>query len=107
MADGRRLRRLQIRVVGRERGLRRPSVSSKPRRLLDERVVELADAVARGKSQRNPERLAPGTARAQPSRCGAADATLELGLAGIERIAKRRIPRELLPRDRLQLEQPA
>ena len=53
------------------------------------------------------ERLAPRPARAQPAGGGAADAPLELGLARVERVAERRVPRELVAGDRVQLEQPA
>src|SRR5205814_253288 len=45
--------------------------------------------------------------RAQPSRRRTADPPLELGLAGVERIAEGGVPRELISRDRVQFEQPA
>ena len=69
--------------------------------------MQLAHAGARGQPERDAERLAPRTARAQPAGGRAADAPLELGLARVERVAERRIPRELVAGDRVQLEQPA
>src|SRR5262249_35113831 len=49
----------------------------------------------------------PRSTRAQPAGGRTADATLQLGLTRVERIAERRIPRELVSRDRMQLEQTA
>src|SRR5919198_3358533 len=107
MPDRRRLCRLQIRVIGCERALRRARVGGERGSLGDQRVVEIADACTRGEAQPDAKRLAPGPARAQPPGGRAADATLELGLTCVECIAERGIPRELFARDRMQLEQPA
>src|SRR5205823_7620431 len=105
--DGRRLRGLQVGVVGRQRGLRGVRVGGERRSLVDERVMELADAYARREAETDAKCLAARPARAQPAGGGAADAALELSLARVEGVAERRIPRELLARDRVQLEQPA
>ena len=69
--------------------------------------MQLARALARGQPEPDAERLAARPARAQPAGGRAADAALELGLAGVERVAERRVPRELVAGDRVQLEQPA
>jgi hypothetical protein len=82
-------------------------MSGERRNLVDERVVEVAHAYARGEAEPDAKRLAPGPACAQPAGSGAADATLELGFTRVERIAERRIPWELRTGDRMQLEQPA
>ena len=105
MADGRRLRGLEVRVVRRERDPRRGRVPDEPRGLLDERVVQLEHARSGGQPQRDPKRLASRAARAQPAGCRPAHAPLELGLACVERVAERGVPRELVAGDRVQLEQ--
>ena len=69
--------------------------------------MQLAHARSRGQAERDAKRLAARTARAQPAGGRAADAPLELGLARVERVAERRVPRELVAGDRVQLEQPA
>ena len=71
----------------------------------DERVVQLASTGTRGQPERDAKRFAPRAPRAQPAGGRAADAPLELGLAGVEGVAERRVPRELVPGDRVQLEQ--
>jgi hypothetical protein len=75
--------------------------------LVDKRVVELADTCPRGEPEPDPECLPTRPARAQPAGGGTADATLELGFARVERVAECRIPGKRLPRDGVQLEQPA
>ena len=107
VADGRRLRRLEVGVVGRERGTRRACVPDERRGLVDERVVQLPRARTSRQPERDAKRLASWTAGAQPAGGGPSDAPLELGLACVERVAERRIPRELLAGDRVQLEQPS
>ena len=76
------------------------------RGLVDERVVQLPHARAGGQPEPDAKRLASWTAGAQPARGRAADAPLELGLARVERVAERRVPRELVAGDRVELEQP-
>ena len=107
VADRRRLGRLQIRVVGGERGARGARVPGERRGLVDERVVQLAHGAPGGEAKPDAERLAARPARAQPAGRRAADAPLQLRLARVEGVAERRIPRELVARDRVQLEQPA
>src|SRR3954447_25671928 len=107
MADGGRLRRLQVGVVRRERGARRARVPGERRGLVDERVVQLAGAGTSGQPKCDAERFAPRSPGAEPGGRGAPDAPLELGLASVESIAERRVPRELVAGDRMQLEQPA
>jgi hypothetical protein len=46
--------------------------------LVDKRVVELANARARGEAEPDAKGLAPRPARAQPAGGGAADAPLDL-----------------------------
>src|SRR5690242_5485846 len=106
MADGRRLRGLEVRVVRRERRARRACVPGEGSRLVDERVVELAGAGPGGQPERHPKRLAARTSGAQPTGGGPPDAALELGLAGVEGVPERRVPGKLLTGDRVQLEQP-
>ena len=103
--DGRRLRRLQVGVVGGQCRLRLARTSGECRDLVEKCVVELTNTRARGQAEPDAKGLAPRPARAQPAGGGAADAPLELRLAGVEGVAKRGIPRELLTRDRVQLEQ--
>ena len=69
--------------------------------------MQLAHAGARRQAEPDAKRLAARPARAQPAGGRAADAPLELGLARVEGVAERGIPRELLAGDRVQLEQPA
>ncbi len=107
MPEGRRLRRLQIGVVGRERVARGARVTCECRSLIGERVVKVAHGGARRQSEPDAKRLAARAARAQPAGGRTADAPLQLGLARVEGIAERRIPRELLTGDLVQLEQPA
>ena len=76
------------------------------RGLVDERVMQLPHARTGGQPERDAKRLASWTAGAQPARGRPSDAPLELGLACVERVAERRIPRELVAGDRVQLEQP-
>ena len=86
---------MALRVAGERRGL------------VDERVVQLAHGAPGGQAKRDAEGLAARPARAQPAGRRPADAPLELRLARVERVAERRIPRELVAGDRVQLEQPA
>ena len=82
-------------------------VADERRGLVDERVVQLAHGAPGGQAKRDAEGLAARPARAQPAGRRPADAPLELRLARVERVAERRIPRELVAGDRVQLEQPA
>ena len=107
MPESRRLGRLQIRVVGRESVAGGACVSCERRGLVGEGVVQLAHAGTRRQAERHPECLAAGAARAQPAGGGTADTPLELGLARVERIAERGIPRELVAGNLVQLEQAA
>ena len=107
MPDGGGLGRLQVGVVGRERGSGRAGVSRERRGLVGERVVQLPRGASRSQAERDAKGLAAWTPRAQPSRRRIADAPLELGLARIEGVAERWVPRELVAGDRVQLEQPA
>ena len=107
VADRRRLGRLQVGVVGGERALRRAGVPGERGCLVEQRLVQLADAGARDQPKPDPERLATRPAGAQPARRRAADAPLELGLACVERVARCRVPGERVARDLVQLEQPA
>ena len=107
VADRGRLRRLEIRVVGGERSAGGARVADERRGLVDERVVQLAHRAPGGQAKRDAEGLAARPARAQPAGRRPADAPLELRLARVERVAERRIPRELVTGDRVQLEQPA
>ena len=75
--------------------------------LVDEGVVQLAHPPPGRQPHADPERLAPRPSGAEPARGGAADAPPELGLARVEGIADRGIPRELVAGDRVQLEQSA
>ncbi len=75
--------------------------------LVDERVVQLARAGTSRQPKRDAERLSPRAAGAQPPRGRSSDTSLELGLACVERVAERRVPGELVARDRVELEQPA
>ena len=107
MADGRRLRRLEVGVVGRERRAGGACVTGERGGLVDERVVQLARAGTSRQPKRDAERLAPRAAGAQPPRGRSSDTSLELGLAGVERVAEGRVPRELVAGDRVELEQAA
>ena len=106
VADGRRLCRLEVGVVGRERGARCACVPDERRGLVDERVMQLPRARTGRQPERDAKRLASWTAGAQPAGGRPSDAPLELGLACVERVAERRVPRELVVGDRVQLEQP-
>jgi hypothetical protein len=55
----------------------------------------------------DPERLAPRASGTEPARGRPADAPLQLGLARVEGITDRGIPRELVAGDRVELEQSA
>ena len=68
--------------------------------------MQFARAGTGGQPERDAKRLAPRTARAQPAGGRPSDAPLELGLACVERVAERRVPRELVAGNRVQLEQP-
>jgi len=81
-------------------------VPGERRGLVDERVVQLAGAGTGGQPERDAEGLAPRPPGAQPAGGRPPDAPLELGLAGVEGVAEGRVPRELVARDRVQLEQP-
>ncbi len=105
--DGGRLRGLEVGVVGGEVALRRAGVPRERGDLVEERVVQLARAAAGDEPDADAERLPPRPARAQPARGRAADAPLQLGLAGVEGVAERGIPGELVAGDRVQLEQAA
>ena len=73
--------------------------------LVDEGAVQLAHPRPGRQPHGDAERLAPRASRAEPA-CGrTADAPLELGLARVERITERGIPRELVARDLVELEQ--
>src|ERR671935_1159594 len=101
MADRCRLGRLQIRVVGGERGTSRTRVPGERRGLVAERVVQLEHRTPGGEAEPNAEGLAARPARAQPTCRRAADAPLQLRLARVERVAERRVPRKLVTRDRV------
>jgi len=105
MADGRRLRGLEVRVVGRERGSRRTCVPDERRRLRDERVVQLDHPRSGGQPERDAKRLASRTARAQPPGGSPSHPPLELGLACVERVTERGIPRKRVARNLVELEQ--
>ena len=105
VADGRRLCRLEVGVVGRERGARCACVPDERRGLVDERVMQL-QRLHGPSTERDAKRLASWTAGAQPAGGRPSDAPLELGLACVERVAERRVPWELVVGDRVQLEQP-
>ena len=81
-------------------------VPDEGRGLVDERVMQLSHARTGGQPERDAKRLASWTAGAQPAGGRPSDAPLELGLACVERVAERRIPRELVAGDRVELEQP-
>ena len=68
--------------------------------------MELEHLGSRRQPEPHTEGLPARAARTQPTGGRPADATLELGLAGVEGIAERGVPRKLLSRDRVQLEQP-
>src|SRR5207253_7563496 len=57
-------------------------------------------------TERDAKRLASWTAGAQPTGGRSSYAPLELGLACVERVAERRVPRELVAGNRMELEQP-
>jgi hypothetical protein len=107
VADGRRLGRLQIRVVGGERRGRGARVTREGGSLVDEGIVQLAHQQPGRQPHADPERLAPRASGAEPARGRPADAPLELGLARVEGITDRGIPRELVAGDRVELEQSA
>jgi hypothetical protein len=69
--------------------------------------VQLPRSSSRSQPERDAKGFAAWTTRAQPASCRTADAPLELGFARIESVAERRVPRELIAGDRVQLEQPA
>src|SRR5688500_14160305 len=106
VADGRRLCSLEIGVVGRERTARRACVPRERRGLVDECIVELARPGTGRQAERDAKRLAPWATGAQPTGGRPPDAPLELGLACVERVAERRVPRELAAWNRVELEQP-
>ena len=103
--DGGGLGRLQVGVVRRERVSGRAGVSCERGGLVGEGVVQLPRSSTRSQTEPDAKGLAAWTARAQPSRRRIAHPPLELGLARIEGVAERRIPRELVAGDRVQLEQ--
>ncbi len=105
MSDRRGLGRLQIGVIGREGVAGRARVSRESRSLVGERVMQLAHCGSRSQSEPDAKGLTTRAARAEPSRRRRADPPLELGLAGIEGIAEGGVPRKLISRDRVQLEQ--
>src|SRR5207248_10011328 len=78
VADGRRLCRLEVGVVGRERGARCACVPGERRSLVDEGVMQLPRARTGRQPERDAKRLASWTAGAQPARGGPSDAPLEL-----------------------------
>ena len=107
MPDRRGLGGLQVGVVRRERVPGRAGVLRERGGLVGERVVQLARGSTRSQTEPDAKRLAARAARAQPSRRRSAHPPLELGLARVEGVAERRIPRELVAGNRVQLEQPA
>ena len=107
VADRGRLGRLEVGVVGGERRGRRARVARERGSLVDERLVQLADARAGHKPHTHPERLAARAPCTQPAGGGAADTPLQLGLARVEGIAEGGIPRKVCAGDLVQLEQPA
>ena len=107
VANRRGLGRLEVGVVGRERGTGGARVSGERRGLVDERVVQLVEGAPGGEAKPDAERLSARPAGAQPARCRTAHAPLQLRFARIERVPDRWIPRKLVAGDRVQLEQPA
>ena len=79
MAHGRRLRRLQIGVVRRERRSSRARVPGERRSLVDEGVVQLARTDTGRQAERDAKGLAPRAAGTEPAGGGPADAPLQLG----------------------------
>src|SRR6188508_3660770 len=75
------------------------------RGLLDERIVQLDRARAGRQPEHDAKRLASWTTRTQPAGGRPSDPPLELGLACVERVTERGVPRELVAGDRVQLEQ--
>ena len=107
MADGRRLSRLEIRVIGGERRDRGARVTREGGSLVDEGIVQLARPQPGRQPYADPERLASRASGTEPARGRLADAPLQLGLARVEGITDRGIPRELVAGDRVELEQSA
>jgi hypothetical protein len=97
VADGRRLSRLEIRVIGGERGGRGTRVTREGGSLVGEGIVQLAHPQPGRQPHADPERLAPRASGTEPARGRPADAPLQLGLARVEGITDRGIPRELVP----------
>ena len=107
MPDGGGLGGLQVGVVGRERVSGHAGVSRERGGLVGERVVQLPRGCSRSQTEPDAKGLAAWTPRAQPSRRRIANPPLELGLARVESVAERRVPRELVAGNRVQLEQPS
>jgi hypothetical protein len=101
------LSRLEIGVVGGECRARPGGVPRQRGDLGDERVVQVADRAPGGQAEPDAKRLAARPACAQPARSRPPDPPFELRLAGVEGVAERRVPPELVAGDRVQLEQAA
>jgi hypothetical protein len=107
VSDGGGLGGLQVGVVGRERVSGRGGVPRERGGLVGERLVQLPRSCSRSQTEPDAKGLATWPPRAQPSRRRGAHAPLELGLARIEGVTERRVPRELVAGNRVQLEQPS
>ena len=105
MPGGRGLGGLQVGVVGGERASERLGLRGECGAEVAERRRVARHALGNDQTQGHAERLAARTAGAEPAGGARADACGQLLLAVLEGIAHRRIPRELVGRNRIELEQ--
>ena len=107
VADGRRLRRLQVGVVGREVAGVALGQPGQGLRAVQRRVVQVEGPRAGAQAQGDPEGLAAGPAGAEPPRRRGPHALGQGGLARVERVAQLRPPGELRGGDGVEVEQAA